>query len=195
MPKVGMQPVRTSALIDAVIAEIGANGTMDVTVSQIAKRAGMSSALAHHYFGSKTNMFNAAMRHILARYGQEVHSSLIGKTEPVERLEAIIRSSFSEVNFNPDVVSAWLNFYVYAQRSGAFSRLLRVYHRRLQTALLVELRQLNPENAEDVAEGIASIIDGAYIRWALRPERDRRSDPEALALQYLHLCLAKRDHQ
>lgn len=195
MPKVGMQPARTSALIDAVIAEIGATGSMDVTVSQIAKRAGMSSALAHHYFGSKNNMFNAAMRHILTRYGQEVRASLSGKTDPLERLEAIIRSSFSEVNFNPAVVGAWLNFYVYAQKSGEFSRLLRIYHRRLRTALVVELSQIIPDTAEDVAEGIASIIDGAYIRWALRSEHSRPTDPAALALQYLRLCLSEKDHR
>lgn len=194
MPKIGMQPIRTSTLIDAVIAEIGATGSMDVTVSQIAKRAGMSSALAHHYFGSKNNMFTAAMRHILTRYGQEVRTNLNGKTDPVERLEAIIFSSFSEMNFNPEVIAAWLNFYVYAQKSSSVSKLLRVYHRRLRTALLVELRQVIPESAENVAEGIASIIDGAYLRSALRPEQDRPADPAALALQYLHLCLNEKDH-
>ncbi|MGB0904735.1 MAG: transcriptional regulator BetI, partial [Mangrovicoccus sp.] len=41
MPKLGMQPIRTTALINAVINEIGETGNMDVTVSQIAKRAGM----------------------------------------------------------------------------------------------------------------------------------------------------------
>ncbi|MDG1319155.1 MAG: TetR family transcriptional regulator, partial [Paracoccaceae bacterium] len=51
MPKVGMEPIRRAALVKATIAEIGEAGTLDVTVSQIAKRAGMSSGLAHHYFG------------------------------------------------------------------------------------------------------------------------------------------------
>ena len=41
MPKLGMQPIRSHALIEAVIAEIGETGTMEVTVSQIARRAGM----------------------------------------------------------------------------------------------------------------------------------------------------------
>ena len=48
MPKLGMEPIRRAALVDATITEIGKSGTLDVTVSQIAKRAGMSSALAHH---------------------------------------------------------------------------------------------------------------------------------------------------
>ena len=46
MPKVGMEPIRKAALVKATIVEIGRAGSLDVTVSQIAKRAGMSSALA-----------------------------------------------------------------------------------------------------------------------------------------------------
>ncbi|WP_295317559.1 TetR family transcriptional regulator, partial [Roseobacter sp.] len=53
MPKLGMEPIRRSALVDATIAEIGVRGSLDVTVGQIARRAGMSTALAHHYFGGK----------------------------------------------------------------------------------------------------------------------------------------------
>ena len=67
MPKLGMEPIRKAALVQATIAEIGRAGSLDVTVAQIARRAGMSSALAHHYFGSKEQIFLAAMRHVLSR--------------------------------------------------------------------------------------------------------------------------------
>ena len=43
MPKLGMEPIRKAALIKAAIAEIGQAGTLEVTVSQIARRAGVSS--------------------------------------------------------------------------------------------------------------------------------------------------------
>ena len=76
MPKLGMEPIRKAALVKATITEIGRVGSLDVTVSQIAKRAGMSSALAHHYFGSKDDMFLAAMRHVLTLYGAEVRGAL-----------------------------------------------------------------------------------------------------------------------
>ena len=191
MPKVGMQPIRTSALINAVIAEIGESGTMEVTVSQIAKRAGMSSALAHHYFGNKTSMFTAAMRHILTQYGTEIRTQLIGKSDPKERLETIIKTSFSPENMRPETVSAWLNFYVYAQRSGEVSRLLRVYHRRLRSNLLSELRKITPSKAEKIAEGIAACIDGAYVRWVLCDKNDRPDTPSETALSFLELSLAE----
>ena len=66
MPKVGMEPLRRKALIDATISAIGERGSLDVTMSEIAGRAGVSSALAHHYFGAKDELLLATMRHILA---------------------------------------------------------------------------------------------------------------------------------
>jgi AcrR family transcriptional regulator len=92
-----------------------AAGSLDVTVSQIAKRAGMSSALAHHYFGSKEEMFLAAMRHILTLYGAEVRGALAAAEGPEGRIKAILRASFSPGNFRREAVGAWLNFWVLAQ--------------------------------------------------------------------------------
>ena len=99
MPKLGMEPIRKAALVKATIVEIGRAGSLDVTVSQIAKRAGMSSALAHHYFGSKEDIFLAAMRHILSLYGAEVRGALHFAHGPEERLRAILAASFSAANF------------------------------------------------------------------------------------------------
>ncbi len=170
MPKLGMEPIRRTALVEATITEIGARGTLDVTVSQIAKRAGMSSALAHHYFGSKEQMFAAAMRHILSLYGAEVRGAMIMAKSPRERIEAILRASFAPRQFRPEVVSAWLNFYVQAQKSETAHRLLNVYHRRLRSHLLYEFRKLADDEAEarTLTRGLAAMIDGLYLRQALR---------------------------
>lgn len=168
MPKIGMEPVRRAALVDATIAEIGAAGSLDVTVSRIAKRAGMSSGLAHHYFGGKDQIFLAAMHHILGVYGRAVRKELTGVIKPRARLEAIIRASFEAGNFKPEVISAWLNFYVQAQKNVEARRLLRVYQMRLMSNLTHELRALVGPHATEVANSIAALIDGFYIRQALR---------------------------
>ena len=69
MPKLGMEPLRRRALIDATISAIGERGSLDVTMSDIAGRAGVSSALAHHYFGAKDDLLEATMRQLLADLG------------------------------------------------------------------------------------------------------------------------------
>ena len=72
MPKVGMEPIRRQALIDATILEIGEVGSLEVTVGRIARRAGVSSGLAHHYLGGKDQILLAAMRHILKIFGDSL---------------------------------------------------------------------------------------------------------------------------
>lgn len=168
MPKVGMEPMRRSALVEATIYEIGRAGSLDVTVSQIAKKAGVSSALAHHYFGSKEQIFLAAMRHILTIFGAEVRGALMMANTPRDRLQAIIKACFSAQNFRPAIVSAWLSFYVQAQNSDNARRLLRVYQKRLISNLTYNLRPLAGDASVELAHSIAAMIDGLYIRQALR---------------------------
>src|SRR6186713_1447369 len=76
MPKIGMEPLRRRALIDAAISAIGERGSLDVTMSDIAGRAGVSSALAHHYFGAKGDLLEATMRHLLADLGRDSITAL-----------------------------------------------------------------------------------------------------------------------
>lgn len=168
MPKLGMEPIRREALVKATIAEIGRAGTLDVTVAQIARRAGMSSALAHHYFGSKEQMFLAAMRHVLTLYGAEIRGALAAADGPRGRVTAVIRASFSTGSFRRDNVGAWLNFYVLAQTNAAVARLLRVYQLRLHSNLVHGLRPLTGDRAAGVARGLGALIDGVYIREALK---------------------------
>jgi len=180
VPKVGMEPMRRSALVEATISEIGRAGSLDVTVSQIAKKAGVSSGLAHHYFGSKDQIFLAAMRHILVVFGAEVRGALLMAETPSDRLQAIIRSCFSAQNFRPEVVSAWLSFYVLAQQSDEAKRLLRIYHKRLNSNLIYALNALSVPNGQEVADTIAALIDGLYIRQAL--QRDEADAQRAVSL-------------
>jgi TetR/AcrR family transcriptional regulator, transcriptional repressor of bet genes len=185
MPKLGMEPIRKAALVNATIVEIGRTGSLDVTVSQIAKRAGMSTALAHHYFGGKEAMFLAAMRHVLSIYGAEVRGALAVAEGSEGRLNAIVRASFSPANFRREVVGAWLNFYVLAQTVPEARRLLAVYQGRLRSNLLVCLRPLAGDRAELVTKGLGALIDGAYLREALSGTAPDSKASVAMVLDYL----------
>jgi TetR/AcrR family transcriptional regulator, transcriptional repressor of bet genes len=192
MPKLGMEPIRRKALIAATIHEIGQVGSLDVTVGQIARRAGVSSGLAHHYFGGKEQILLAAMRHILTSFGQHVRNELALVETPVDRLEAIILASFHPRNFEPEVIAAWLAFYVQAQKSDAAQRLLQIYARRLHSNLVFNLRQLTGDRrAHEIAQGLASMIDGFYIRHALQDQIPARLETMAMVAEYLHLKLAQ----
>ncbi len=192
MPKVGMEPIRREALVKATIVEIGRTGSLEVTVSQIAKRAGMSSALAHHYFGSKEQIFLAAMRHILTLYGAEVRGALAAAEGARGRLNAIVRASFAASSFRREVIGAWLNFYVLSQTRPEAKRLLSIYQARLQSNLVHDLRPLVGHRAAAVARGVGAMIDGVYIREALKKGAPDGTAAAGLVLEYLERELERR---
>lgn len=189
MPKLGMKPIRRASLVEATITEIGLVGSLDVTVGQIAKRAGVSSALAHHYFGAKDQLFLAAMRHILAVFGAQVRVALTQAETPQARIEAIVQTCFDSSQFQPEVIGAWLNFYVRARTSPPVNQLLRIYQGRLRSNLIHALRPLVGPRASDAAEALAAMIDGIYIRQALGRETIAPKTAIAQTLRYLTLEL------
>lgn len=169
MPKLGMEPLRRASLVQATIHEIGRAQSLDVTVGQIAKTAGMSTALAHHYFGGKNQIFLAAMRHILTEYGSVVRTHLAQAHTPRARAEAIITASFDKTCFAPGVVAAWMTLYSAARTQPETKRLLALYQARLRSNLTHALRPISTSPQDD-AEVIAALIDGLYLRAALSDE-------------------------
>lgn len=194
MPKLGMPPLRKKALIDAAILTIGERGTLDVTMSEIAGRAGVSSALAHHYFGAKDGLLQATMRHILSELNADVRRALATSRTARERVSAVIAVNFSETQFQPEIIAAWLAFYVEAQKSEPLRRLLRVYARRLHSNLMSGLIGLMPPSeAERAAEAIAALIDGLYIRRALKEGMPNAASAIALVEDYLETKLLQHE--
>jgi TetR/AcrR family transcriptional repressor of bet genes len=169
MPKVGMEPVRRKALVNAALRVIGDHGSLSVTMSEIAKEAGVSAALAHHYFGSKEHLLTETIRSLLRQLRSDTVTALAAATGPREKLSAVIRVSFQADQFASETIAAWLAFYAEAQRSEETRRFLVIYARRLRSNLLSNLRQLcAADDAERMAEGAAAMIDGLYIRQSLR---------------------------
>lgn len=191
MPKLGMEPIRRAALIDATIREVGQAGSLDITVAMIAGRAGMSSALAHHYFGGKDQIFLAAMRHILSAFRDDVTTALARARTPRARLEALIHASFSRAHVSRDVIAAWLTFYLLAHSNDEARRLLRIYHRRLHSNLTHDLRPLMGAAADDTAHTIAAMIDGLYLRHALQDAPLDRVGSIVRVMSYLDMLLGE----
>lgn len=186
MPKVGMEPVRRKALVDAAMRVIGDHGSLTVTMSEIAKEAGVSPALAHHYFGSKEQLLIETVRVHLQRLRDSVVTALRAAKTPREKLTAVIRVSFQADQFAPETIAAWLAFYAEAQRSEETRRFLVIYARRLHSNLVANLKALCPAgDAARIAEGAAAMIDGLYIRQSLRSAPISTEASIALTEDYL----------
>ena len=188
MPKVGMEVIRRQSLIKATVDAIHERGFCDVTVAQIAKRAGVSPALAHHYFGSKDQLFAATMGQLLQDLSDGVRQRVLLAETPRERISAIIDGNFAPTQFRPSVIAAWLAFYAQARTTRSSQRILRIYSSRLRSNLTFNLSTfMSREQALKVAEGTASMIDGAWIRQALSEGPSDRDTAIAMVEDYVEL--------
>ena len=136
------------------------------------------------------------MRHILAELAGDLRAALAAARGPRERLSAVIAVNFSEKQFSPETIAAWLAFYVEAQCSTALRRVLKIYTRRLHSNLMTGLLPLLPRaEADRACEGIAALIDGLYIRRALKDGMPNAATAVALVEDYLETKLSQRNAQ
>lgn len=185
MPKLGMAPIRRKQLVDAAIAVIHEHGFANATVSRIARRAGVFPGIVHHYFASKDDLLFATMRSLLAELRRDTVARQRRAAGPRERVNAIIDASFGEAQFDERVFSAWLALYGNARHTPHLQRILNLYHRRLHANLMFDLVQLmDRREAETLAEGIAAMIDGLWLRYALSGRPDHPAKPRGLTRAY-----------
>jgi TetR/AcrR family transcriptional repressor of bet genes len=187
-----MAPIRRKQLVEAAIVVIHELGFANATVARIARRAGISAGLVHHYFRDKDDLLFATMRHLLAELRADAVARLSGAREPHQRVCAIIDACFGEAQFEEQVFSAWLALYGNARQSDRLRRIVTIYHRRLKSSLVHELRRLVPEaEAPRLAEGIGSMIDGLWLRYALTGKPHHPETPRALTRDYLAAALER----
>lgn len=191
MPKVGMEPIRRRQLIDATIASIHEEGLANTTLSQISRRAGLSTGIVSHYFQDKAGLLHATMRSLTESLRQRVIEYLGRARTPEARVLAVIDASFAPDQCAPEVVTAWLSFWAQVGQSGELARIQRIYERRLASNLLEALRRLLPAGeAGRLAAGLAALIDGLWLRCALTGGALAPDAARALARDYFTTQLA-----
>jgi TetR/AcrR family transcriptional repressor of bet genes len=190
MPKLGMAPIRRKQLVEAAIAVIHEDGFANATVARIARRAGVSSGMVHHYFTDKDDLLFATMRHLLSELRADAVARLGQADGPYARICAIIDACFGDNQFDERVFSAWLALYGNARNSERLSDILTLYHRRLRSSLLHDLKRIMPDQrALALAEGIAAMIDGLWLRYALTGKPEDPETPRTLTREYFAAAL------
>lgn len=194
MPKRGMEPIRQLQFIEATVEIIHEEGLHGTTLSRVAKRAGASPGLVAHYFGDKSGLLHATFRHLARALGAEFRTHLVQVRGPRDRLNAVIEANFAESQSSPAVVSAWLAFWGQVNHRPELARVQRVVTNRLKSNLLYGLRELVPvEDADQIASGLAVMIDGLWLRAMLRTGGLNVAEARAMARDYLETQLQARD--
>ncbi|OLQ93787.1 transcriptional regulator BetI [Vibrio ponticus] len=173
MPKVGMPQIRKPQLVNATMSVIDRVGLHAASISLISKEAGVSTGIINHYFGGKHGLLEETMREILRQLSSSITQKLqqLPKDAHYQRINAIVDGNFVGYQAENQVAKTWLAFWSYSMHDEQLKRLQRVNEKRLLSHLKIELKAMfSHEQAELVAHGIASLIDGIWLRGTLNPE-------------------------
>ncbi|EKO3469311.1 transcriptional regulator BetI [Vibrio fluvialis] len=194
MPKVGMPDIRKPQLVQATMAVIERVGLHAASIALISREAGVSTGIINHYFGGKHGLLEETMRAILREHSVTVTQALakIPQHEHQARINAIVNANFEGFQAESQVVKTWLAFWSYSMHDAQLNRLQRVNEQRLLSHLKIELKALLPSHhAQQVAHGIAALIDGIWLRGALNPDGINAQQARLLINDYLEIQLAQ----
>lgn len=112
------------------------------------------------------------MRSVLQELAKAISEKLksVDQSDPVARIFAIVDGNFSGRQVAPQVVSTWLTFWCQSMHKPELLRLQQVNNKRLLSYFRYELKKMmGHDEASYIAQGIAAIIDGIWLRGALSP--------------------------
>lgn len=159
---------RRSQLLHAAMATLAETGVGDLTLAEVARRANVSPALIVHYFGDRERLLESTFRMLVERATTLPMNALASAEGPEARLHAVVGAHLCPVESTSEASRAWLSLWGLTLYNEALARLQRVHQERLLSNLRHELRQLvRPAEVERIAETIAALIDGFWLRAAL----------------------------
>lgn len=95
---------RRQSLLDSAILEFSTYGIGGARVDRIAQRANTNKAMVYHYFGSKEELYVAAMRHLYAGIRNAEDELQLDLTDPVGAMRMLIAFTFQYYIDNPAFV-------------------------------------------------------------------------------------------
>ena len=92
------------AILAAARTEFSAHGLSGGRVLRIAERAGVNKQLIYYYFGSKDDLYRAALESVYAEIRALERGLKLGDLPPDEAMAALIRFSFDYLARHPDFI-------------------------------------------------------------------------------------------
>src|SRR3954452_454341 len=81
-------PSAPERILDAACDLIAAEGIDEVRIARVARRAGASTALVHHYFSTREELLEQALIHSFGRRGDWGCGAQLGSGEPATQERA-----------------------------------------------------------------------------------------------------------
>jgi AcrR family transcriptional regulator len=182
-PRRPRSKVRRPQILATTVELLREQGLWSVRVADVAKRAGTSPAGVIYYFGTKDELFKAAIADADASFYATVWPELDRLESGAERLAwLIVRSSRSEWVL-------WMDLWVYARRHPELLETQRAFAERWCATIAgivrhgQEREEFAPGDADALAVRLAAVTEGLAVHMVLE-------DPGRTPGHYIETSLA-----
>jgi len=187
---------RRSELRQAAIRCIAEKGYAAVTVAMICDEAGFSRGLIGHYFKGKDALVLEAIKGFATQLAEATRRTVeAAGANPVDRLHAVVKSSFSPPGFTPNQASVWVALAGSAKWSEPLAQMYRqlwVEYRAGIAGLFERIvaQKKRSIDAEAAALIFSRMIEGFWVGWVADPDMMTVAQAERACHGMLDLLLA-----
>ena len=96
MPKVGMEPIRRTQVIRAVVESVAEKGLEALTIDAVAKRADVSKGVVNYYFAGKRDLLLQSFHAFLESYNQQIVDLIQPDMKAMEMMGIVIDVCFPD---------------------------------------------------------------------------------------------------
>jgi TetR/AcrR family transcriptional regulator, transcriptional repressor of bet genes len=182
---------RRAQIIDAAIKTLDEIGYVQASLAQIAKRAGISTALISYHFADKDDLMNHVLLSLLEQQTSYVLEKVRQHNTPQERLDAFILASLAYQGTHPAHNAALLEIIFNARTPE------KIPYYKLsddnEEPLLQELQQILHDGQEKAVFGsfnidvMSSVVQGAIGEYMLSTAVTKKIDLETYSSELIRI--------
>jgi TetR/AcrR family fatty acid metabolism transcriptional regulator len=182
------EPARRLALLKAAFREVSEKGFSEVTLDDIARRAGVSKGVTLYYFDSKEDLFREVFSWLIDSIHARMREAVAAASDPVERVRALVAMIFPSPSRNRAFFRAFVDFCGLAARREAFREVNERFYagcREIDGGIVEEgMRQgvFVVRDPREAGSTMRAIFDGLMMQWLAE------KDPEATFDSYRERC-------
>jgi TetR/AcrR family fatty acid metabolism transcriptional regulator len=182
------EPERRLALLKAAFREVAEKGFSEVTLDDIAKRAGVSKGVTLYYFDSKEDLFREVFAWLIDSIHERMREAVAREDDPIARVRALVAMIFPSPSKNRAFFRAFVDFCGLAARREAFREVNERFYagcREIDGGIAEEGMRRGVFVVRDPREAgstMRAIFDGLMMQWL------SEKDPEAAFVGYRERC-------
>jgi len=162
---------RRLILLKAAFREVAEKGFSNVTLEDIAARAGVSKGVTLYYFSSKEDLFRELFGWLIDSIHERMREAVAAVEDPVEKVRALVALIFPSPSKNRAFFRAYVDFCGLAARREAFRDInARFYSgcREIDGGIVEGGMRRGVFAVRDAAEAgstMRAIFDGLMMQW------------------------------